>query len=141
MQMTRTIAVQMFFGKNSSIPFLYHKCLGFLIVLYNTSHQPKIWSIDESSSNSLQLRMKVHNKVKLPVKDIKNKDDKLLTDNSLRPHISRPCCNSRSSEPSEEENDRKILNSGAFDFLPSSMLKNYTGIPRLPRLWFPWFFI
>ena len=83
--------------------------------------------------------MKVHIKVKgpqvkLPVKERKNEHAKRRADNSLRPHISRPCCDPRSSEPSEEENDRKILNSGASDFLPSSMLKNYTGIPRLPRL-------
>ena len=45
--------------------------------------------------------MKVHIKEKLPVKDKKNKDAKRMADKSLRPHISRPCCDPRSSEASE----------------------------------------
>ena len=83
----------------------------------------------------MKVRIKVKGtQVKLPVKERKNEHAKRRVDNSLRPHISRPCCDPKSSEPSEEENDGKILISGAFDFFPSSMLKNYTGIPRFQLL-------
>ena len=86
----------------------------------------------------MKVKIKVKGtQVKLPVKERKNEHAKRRADNSLRPHISRPCCDPKSSEPSdEEENDRKILNSGAFDFFPSSMLKNYTGIPQFHQLRF-----
>ena len=44
----------------------------------------------------MKVRIKVKGtQVKLPVKERKNEHAKRRADNSLRPHISRPCCDPR----------------------------------------------